>query len=209
MSNAKQESEPLPISHGDIIQLSQTKLLMHVHEGHATCSRCEPGLNLATGIATDTQEAANVQLTHKQELKQIKKRYGLAEDSELYTTHNQLFDRINCLCLFRIFDSEVHDAQRPGCRASHQSGKQQQQREDWGRLARHVSRITSSYPVVNNFIQFCFFYTAILHPPIKDSKCCPSWVGHKARSWAKTKREFSNRWVMVTFNYLRYVKYIF
>lgn len=85
MSNAKQESEPLPIGHGATIQLSQTKLLVHVHDGHATCGQCEPGLNAATaqttmGEASETGGAT--QLTHKQELKQIKKRYGLAEDSE-------------------------------------------------------------------------------------------------------------------------------
>lgn len=86
MSNAKQESEPLPVVHNSIIQLSQTKLLFHVHDGYATCDQCEPGLNVVaqpTGSgATEASGGGTSQLTHKQELKQIRKRYGLADDSE-------------------------------------------------------------------------------------------------------------------------------
>lgn len=107
MSNAKQESDALPLLHGAIIGLSQTRLLCHVHEGHSTCDECEPGLlqavaaaagstgaiaaggttatGGAVGCGTAADGAADVAyLTHKQELKQLKKRYGLAEESELF-----------------------------------------------------------------------------------------------------------------------------
>lgn len=94
MSNAKQESEPLPLLHGAIIGLSQTRLLCHVHEGHNTCDECEPGRTIATasagsgggsfaaGAAAAAGTANEAHLTHKQELKQLKKRYGLADESE-------------------------------------------------------------------------------------------------------------------------------
>lgn len=83
MSTAKQESRPLAVSHGSIMQLSQTKLLIHIHDGHATCDDCEPGLLLrAATSATGGGDSAD-KLTHKQELKMIKKRYGLADESKL------------------------------------------------------------------------------------------------------------------------------
>lgn len=88
MSNAKQESEPMPVVHNTVIQLSQTKLLVHVHEGNTTCGQCEPGcLNVmvsgqSTGLDDADNAASGGTLSHKQELKQIKKRYGLADDSE-------------------------------------------------------------------------------------------------------------------------------
>lgn len=79
ISNAKQESEPVLIIHGCRIQLSQTKLLCHVHDGHVTCRECEPGL-IKVDVPVLVEE--NVALSHKQELKKIKKRYGLAEEGE-------------------------------------------------------------------------------------------------------------------------------
>lgn len=85
MSNAKQESEPFSVVHNSVIQLSQTKLLIHVHEGNTTCGQCEPGLNVVTAQPAgvdSTDLAASGPLSHKEELKQIKKRYGLADDSE-------------------------------------------------------------------------------------------------------------------------------
>lgn len=92
MSTAKQESEPQPLLHGSILGLSQTRLLCHVHEGHNTCDECEPGrAATAAALATNVAVASNASataataapLTHKQELKQLKKRYGLADESEL------------------------------------------------------------------------------------------------------------------------------
>lgn len=82
ISNAKQESEAVLIIHGCQIQLSQTKLLCHVHDGHITCRECEPGLIQVQTPVTESLERSNT-LNHKQELKKIKKRYGLADESGL------------------------------------------------------------------------------------------------------------------------------
>lgn len=84
ISNAKQESEPVLIIHGCLIQLSQTKLLCHVHDGHITCRECEPGLiNVEVPTTTEDNADRSNGLSHKQELKKIKKRYGLADESKL------------------------------------------------------------------------------------------------------------------------------
>lgn len=94
MSNAKQESEAMPVLHGTVIGLSQTRLLCHIHDGHSTCDDCEPHklLSAAASVAGPAAAAAptnvpgvaadGTTLTHKQELKQLKKRYGLADESE-------------------------------------------------------------------------------------------------------------------------------
>lgn len=86
MASCKQESKSMAIVHGANIQLSQTKLLFHIHDGHSTCDDCEPGLLLHNGAAGSTATAivtpSEPVLTHKQELKMIKKRYGLADESK-------------------------------------------------------------------------------------------------------------------------------
>lgn len=87
MASAKQESKPMAIVHGANIQLSQTKLLFHIHDGHSTCDDCEPGLLLNNGAGSTASGATAIitsepVLTHKQELKMIKKRYGLADESK-------------------------------------------------------------------------------------------------------------------------------
>lgn len=85
ISNAKQESDPVLIIHGCSIQLSQTKLLCHVHDGHITCRECEPGLIQSQVCATPAEESVDRSngLSHKEELKKIKKRYGLADEGYL------------------------------------------------------------------------------------------------------------------------------
>lgn len=89
MSNAKQESSSMLISYGTTIQLSQTKLLIHIHDGHNTCDDCEPGLLLQPSQSKPIDLVGEpVQLTYKQELKKIKKRYGLEDQSE-YSTYIQ------------------------------------------------------------------------------------------------------------------------
>lgn len=97
MSNAKQESEPKKLLHGTVLQIGQTKLLCHIHDGHSTCGQCEPGLlgaNLPSiygecgDEASGTQKSANVSADHKRQLKNLKKRYGLQDESEL----NKLLD---------------------------------------------------------------------------------------------------------------------
>lgn len=91
MSNAKQESPALPVEHGSVLGLSQTRLLCHVHEGHSNCAECDPVAVMAAAAAEAAKasangageaEAAATTMTHKQELKQLKKRYGLADQSE-------------------------------------------------------------------------------------------------------------------------------
>lgn len=84
ISNAKQESDPVLIIHGCLIQLSQTKLLCHIHDGHMTCRECEPGL-IKVEVSATIEESVDgpKPLSHKQTLKQIKKRYGLADESRL------------------------------------------------------------------------------------------------------------------------------
>ncbi|CAD7078081.1 unnamed protein product [Hermetia illucens] len=75
MSNAKQESEPLSVVHGSVLQLSQTKLLCHIHSGNSTCGHCEPGL-----IIDQQSTDKVVALSHKAQLKVLQKRYGLENE---------------------------------------------------------------------------------------------------------------------------------
>lgn len=90
MSNAKQESAALPVAHGSVLGLSQTRLLCHVHEGHSNCADCDPVAVMAAAASAAavvnggaaSADGAAAALTHKQELKQLKKRYGLADESE-------------------------------------------------------------------------------------------------------------------------------
>lgn len=97
MSNAKQESDAIVVNHGSTLQLSQTKLLCHIHEGNTTCDECEPGLvseSIAAGVMTTSVAAlgefdvAEKDLPptaldmHKAEMKRLKKRYGLADHSK-------------------------------------------------------------------------------------------------------------------------------
>lgn len=95
MSNAKQESDPMKLLHGTVLQIGQTKLLCHIHDGHSTCGQCEPGLlggdtdaaAVATGAggvacSSSTNKIVNVNDDHKRQLKNLKKRYGLQDESK-------------------------------------------------------------------------------------------------------------------------------
>lgn len=102
MSNAKQESEPMKLVHGTVLQIGQTKLLCHIHDGHSTCGQCEPGLlgdgsdaAVATAAVAATaggavssncsaSKIANVNVDHKRQLKNLKKRYGLQDESKYF-----------------------------------------------------------------------------------------------------------------------------
>ncbi|XP_055379920.1 angiogenic factor with G patch and FHA domains 1 isoform X1 [Condylostylus longicornis] len=78
ISSAKQESELTDITHGSILQISQTKLMCHIHSGNTTCGLCEPGLLI------ETRDVEKMELlSHKQQLKKLQKRYGL--ENEKYT----------------------------------------------------------------------------------------------------------------------------
>lgn len=91
MSNAKQESNPMPLVHGTTLQIGQTKLLCHIHDGHSTCGHCEPGLiqtapeTLASTVASDANKTGSAADEHKRQLKNLKKRYGLEEERKFPT----------------------------------------------------------------------------------------------------------------------------
>lgn len=89
MSSAQQESDAMALVHGAVLQINRTKLLCHIHDGHTTCGHCEPGL---LEVAEPVNEVPTVKpamtkqsisKAHKDELKKLKKRYGLQDDSRL------------------------------------------------------------------------------------------------------------------------------
>lgn len=97
MSPSKQESESMEITHGSKIQVGSTVLLCHIHNGNHTCIYCEPGL---TGAVGESQKIDILNRTvsllkfldendrvvkpsriesHKKQLKNLKKIYGLTQ----------------------------------------------------------------------------------------------------------------------------------
>lgn len=79
MSVSKTESDSHDVVHGSVLQIGQTKLLCHVHEGNSTCGLCEPGLL----IETPRETTPGPSLSHKEQLKKLQKKYGLENESEL------------------------------------------------------------------------------------------------------------------------------
>ncbi|XP_058832871.1 angiogenic factor with G patch and FHA domains 1 [Topomyia yanbarensis] len=81
MTGSMQESDPFDIDHGDTIQLNQTRLLCHVHDGNVTCDNCEPGL-LVKGSAGGVFDGDRITkpVSHKEGLKLLQKRYGLEDE---------------------------------------------------------------------------------------------------------------------------------
>lgn len=81
----QEESEPNDLEHGSILQLAKTKLLCHVHEGLTTCTECEPynyvKKQLDEPKSADQPQPSN--LSHKEQLKLLQKRYGLATEKYL------------------------------------------------------------------------------------------------------------------------------
>ncbi|KAL9915887.1 angiogenic factor with G patch and FHA domains 1 isoform X1 [Glossina fuscipes] len=90
MSVSKSESDCHNIVHGSVLQIGQTKLLCHVHEGNSTCGLCEPGLLIDSSRETSTGSA--VVLSHKEQLKKLQKKYGLENekfvDAKQQTSNN-------------------------------------------------------------------------------------------------------------------------
>lgn len=81
MSEAGIKSKCLNLPHDSVIELNKTKILCHIHEGHTTCDKCEPGIVQKvreTNVVTPAMEV----LSHKAALKQLQKRYGLENESE-------------------------------------------------------------------------------------------------------------------------------
>lgn len=81
----QEESEASDLVHGSILELAKTKLLCHVHEGLTTCSECEPYNYAKKSVeepkASDEPQPSN--LSHKEQLKLLQKRYGLATEKYL------------------------------------------------------------------------------------------------------------------------------
>lgn len=83
---SQEESKPNDLEHGNILQLAKTKLLCHVHEGLTTCNECEP-YNYAkkpqAEVKVASVETQPSNLSHKEQLKLLQKRYGLATEKYL------------------------------------------------------------------------------------------------------------------------------
>ena len=50
----KERSAAVPLTHGDILQVASTRMLLHIHPGSETCDSCEPGQVLAALRAQQT-----------------------------------------------------------------------------------------------------------------------------------------------------------
>lgn len=78
-----------------------------MHDGNFTCGQCEPGLVQQDSIASSSydspatyhEQQLTAQGTHKQQLKKLKKRYGLQNNSELdkfmHIKHILTFSKFN------------------------------------------------------------------------------------------------------------------
>nr|XP_014100195.1 angiogenic factor with G patch and FHA domains 1 isoform X1 [Bactrocera oleae] len=80
MSASKQESTECDLVHGSVLQIGQTKLLCHVHEGNSTCGLCEPGLLIETTRESNATAGNTTVLTHREQLKKLQKKYGLEKE---------------------------------------------------------------------------------------------------------------------------------
>ncbi|KAL4228321.1 Angiogenic factor with G patch and FHA domains 1 [Mactra antiquata] len=99
LSPSKIASEPYKINHGDTIQIGSTILLCHIHHGTDTCDQCEPGVVQASLKSQQSQQEYKVLSKEerlrlkKQELYQIKKKYGLKNSS--YEDNKEIFKNPN------------------------------------------------------------------------------------------------------------------
>ncbi|XP_022193483.2 angiogenic factor with G patch and FHA domains 1 isoform X2 [Nilaparvata lugens] len=79
LSVALQESDPKPLSHGDILRVGMTHLLCHIHQGQETCEQCEPGCCIRPPKdkveQIDTTEYSKDK--HRTELRRLRKKFGL------------------------------------------------------------------------------------------------------------------------------------
>lgn len=83
MSETGVKSKQIALPHDSVIELNKTRILCHIHEGHTTCDKCEPGIVQKTREAPTISAAVEV-LSHKAALKQLQKRYGLESESEYF-----------------------------------------------------------------------------------------------------------------------------
>lgn len=82
MSETGIKSKRMTLTHDSVIELNKTKILCHIHEGHTTCDKCEPGIIQKSREVTTAVNASMEVLSHKAALKQLQKRYGLENESE-------------------------------------------------------------------------------------------------------------------------------
>ncbi|XP_035906040.1 angiogenic factor with G patch and FHA domains 1 isoform X1 [Anopheles stephensi] len=82
LNDQQSQSDPQMLAHGSVLQLNQTKLLCHVHEGNSTCGKCEPGLlvNAEPVVAPEIVSKITKPVSHKEGLKLIQKRFGLENE---------------------------------------------------------------------------------------------------------------------------------
>ncbi|XP_053962904.1 angiogenic factor with G patch and FHA domains 1 isoform X2 [Anastrepha ludens] len=80
MSASKKESSECDLAHGSVLQIGQTKLLCHVHEGNSTCGLCEPGLLIEPPRESTGTTSNTVVLSHREQLKKLQKKYGLEKE---------------------------------------------------------------------------------------------------------------------------------
>jgi hypothetical protein len=105
LSEPKHESELQPLSHGDILTVSSTSLMLHIHCGSETCDECEPGeiqarlQNETVGQSSQTGILDKEQ-QRRQELNKLKKRYLLRRKDDVefvdalpYSVDGQYEDR--------------------------------------------------------------------------------------------------------------------
>jgi G-patch domain len=80
----QEECEPQDLLHGDTLEISNIKLLVHVHDGLQTCYECEPFNYVQKQAEQPVKQVDDPMpsLSHKEQLKLLQKRYGL--ESEKY-----------------------------------------------------------------------------------------------------------------------------
>ena len=86
LSSAKKESKPQEIGHGTLVKIGSTQLICHVHPGHETCTKCEPGLVIASkpkyNISSQI-DSKDRDEKRKSKLKEIREKYGITSSQEL------------------------------------------------------------------------------------------------------------------------------
>ncbi|XP_049299331.1 angiogenic factor with G patch and FHA domains 1 isoform X2 [Anopheles funestus] len=82
LNEQQSASDPQNLAHGSVLQLNQTKLLCHVHEGNSTCGKCEPGLlvNAEPVVTPVIVSKITKPVSHKEGLKLLQKRFGLENE---------------------------------------------------------------------------------------------------------------------------------
>ncbi|XP_053663900.1 angiogenic factor with G patch and FHA domains 1 [Anopheles marshallii] len=82
LNEHQSQSDAQNLAHGSVLQLNQTKLLCHVHEGNSTCGKCEPGLlvNAEPVVVSEIVSKITKPVSHKEGLKLLQKRFGLENE---------------------------------------------------------------------------------------------------------------------------------